>query len=208
LPGTELKKVDFGDVTLLIDEGVYEPAEDTFLLARNLHVKPEDAALDIGTGSGLIAILLAKKAKEVVATDINPSSVRCTLLNAKLNQIDEHLEVICGNLFAPFRKGEKFDLVTFNPPYLPSEEGEGDSWIERGWSGGPSGRVVTDRFMDELDEHLRVGGRVLLIQSSLMGVDETVNRLGSLGFAVQVVDKMRFFYEDIVLLEAILHRKP
>jgi len=207
LSGTELKKVDFGDVTLLIGEGVYEPAEDTFLLARNLHAKPEDATLDIGTGSGLIAILLAKKAKEVVATDINTSSVRCTLLNAKLNQLDGRLEVICGDLFAPFRKGKKFDLVTFNPPYLPSEEGEGDSWIERSWSGGPSGRIVTDRFIDEVDEHLRVGGRILLVQSSLTGVDETVTRLGSLGFTVQVIDKMRFFYEDIVILEAILHRK-
>ncbi len=66
-------------------ENVYEPAEDTFLLADNLMVKKSDKVLEIGTGTGIIAIIASKKAKNVVAVDINKYAVECAQKNSEIN---------------------------------------------------------------------------------------------------------------------------
>ena len=70
---------------ICVDEKVYEPAEDTFLLVENLKVGQEDVVLDMGTGCGVLAVLVADKAKKVVATDINPYAIDCAKKNAKRN---------------------------------------------------------------------------------------------------------------------------
>ncbi len=79
------KRVFFGKHVFLVDENVYEPAEDSFLFAENLEVKEGDRVLDIGTGCGLLAVLAAEKACEVVAIDVNPYAVSCAKQNAKLS---------------------------------------------------------------------------------------------------------------------------
>ncbi len=96
---------------------VYQPEEDTCLLldAALSEVKPGDRVLEIGTGSGTIAAELAK-VTDVVATDINPHAVSCA--KTKL------LEVVQTDLFCGI-KGS-FDLVVFNPPYLPTAPGGQD----------------------------------------------------------------------------------
>ena len=71
------KKNFYKDLILHVDENVYHPAEDTYLLAENLNVEKNDIVLDVRTGCGIIALLSARKAKEVVAIDINPYAVKC-----------------------------------------------------------------------------------------------------------------------------------
>ena len=78
------KRVFFGDYVFLVDENVYEPAEDSFLFAENLDVKEGERVLDVGTGCGILGIIAAKKAGEVVAVDVNPYAVRCAKENARL----------------------------------------------------------------------------------------------------------------------------
>lgn len=65
---------------------VYEPSDDTFLLAENLQVKRMSNTLEIGTGTGIIAIMAARKARMVIATDINPHALNCTLKNIITNK--------------------------------------------------------------------------------------------------------------------------
>jgi len=78
------KRLFFKGCVFYVDENVYEPAEDTFLLAENLKVEPEDFVLDMGTGCGILAVLAAKKARKVVAVDINPYAIECAKKNAVL----------------------------------------------------------------------------------------------------------------------------
>jgi release factor glutamine methyltransferase len=139
-------------------EKVYEPAEDTFLLAENLKVKKTDRVLEIGTGTGIIAILTSKIAENVIAVDINKYAVECTLKNSKLNQSD--IDIRLGDLFDS-TEGEKFDLILFNTPYLPTDEDERiDDELEAAWDGGPDGRLVINRFIEDLPAHLNPKGRV------------------------------------------------
>ncbi len=185
-----------------ICENVYEPAEDTFLLANNLLVKKSDNVLEIGTGTGIIAIIASKKAKNVVAVDINKYAVECARKNSEINQAC--VDIRWGDLFDTVND-EKFDLILFNTPYLPIEDDELiDDEIEAAWNGGKDGRFVINRFIEGLLEHLSPGGRVQLVQSSLSNVEETTGNLMELGFDVAVTDSERFFFEEIVVLTANL----
>ena len=196
------KKLSIRGHVFLVDEKVYEPAEDTFLLVEKLKVKEKEVVLDVGTGCGILAVLAAKKAKKVVATDINPYAIKCAEKNAKINCVEDKIEFRLGDLFQPIRPHETFSLILFNAPYLPSELYEERSWIGRGWAGGPSGREVIDRFIINAPEFLTTDGKILLVQSSLSDIDKTMERFDETGLKTRVVTKVEFPFEKIALIEA------
>ena len=197
------KRVFFGDFVFLVDENVYEPAEDSLLFAENLAVDEGERVLDMGTGSGLLGVLAASKGGRVVAVDVNPYAVRCARDNAALNNVRSNITFLRSDLFTAFSEAAKFDLILFNAPYLPTEQGEGASWLECAWAGGVSGRQVIDRFLDEFTTYMSKGGRVLLMQSSLSDVEETVRRFREKGLAARVLAELALpFFEKVVLFEA------
>jgi release factor glutamine methyltransferase len=169
---------------------VYSPAEDTFLLLRVAQgeIHPTDRVLEVGTGSGVIAAALGNLVALVVATDINPHATA----QAHIQGIDVVRADLCNGL-----KG-KFDLVIFNPPYLPTQPHEriGD-WLEYALDGGLSGRDVIERFAADGRDVLAPAGRILLLISSLTGLQEVSGLFFSQGYFVSVVNEQRV--EDEIL---------
>jgi methylase of polypeptide subunit release factors len=106
-----------------------------------------DSALDIGTGSGMQALLCARHARRVVATDVNPRALDLTGLNAALNGF-AHVETRAGSYLEPVA-GERFDIVVANPPYVISPEAR----VLRRDSGSPDD-TLSRRLLDELPEHV------------------------------------------------------
>jgi release factor glutamine methyltransferase len=197
------KRVFFGDCVFVVDENVYEPAEDSFLFAENLDVKEGDRVLDMGTGCGILGILAAKKASEVIAVDMNPYAVRCAKENAQLNNAGNKMVFIQGDLFTPLREDERFDVILFNAPYLPTEESEGDSWLERAWKGGNTGRQLIVRFISNAPMYLKHAGQILLMQSNLADINETVLKFAQHCMDAHVVTEHALpFFETITLLKA------
>jgi release factor glutamine methyltransferase len=198
------KQIFYNDLIFRIFEDVYEPAEDTFLLADCLGqiVNEGDSLLDVGTGCGILAIIAARKAKKVVATDVNPHAIKCVRLNAKNNGGGRKIEVRQGDLFQPIRKTETFDVVLFNAPYLPSSHLEQNTWIERSWAGGPTGRQLIDRFITEAPHYLKRNGRIFLVQSSLTNIDETLRNFRKAGFQAQIIARKKVSFETIVVIQA------
>ena len=190
------------DCVFLVEERVYEPAEDTFLLAENLDVKEDEDVLDLGTGCGIQAVLAAKQARKVVATDINPHAIECAEENARKNCVEDRIEFRLGDLFQPIRSDETFSLILFNAPYLPSEPFEQESWIGRAWAGGANGRELIDRFIMNAPEFLSTGGRILLVQSSLSGIAKTLEKFADKRLRAKVVAETEFPFEKIVLIKA------
>jgi release factor glutamine methyltransferase len=181
-------------------EKVYEPAEDTFLLVDNLEVKKTDNVLEIGTGTGIIAIIASKQAKNVVAVDINEYAVECTKKNSEINH--SSIDIRLGDLFDTV-ENEKFDIILFNTPYLPTNEDQiVDDELEAAWNGGVDGRVIINRFIKDLTAHLNPGGRVQMVQSSLSNVEQTMKIFEDMGFGVSVTAAQRLFFEEIVVLTA------
>ena len=192
----------YDDLRLQIHKNVYEPAEDTFLAADNLSIKKNDTVLDVGTGCGILAILAAKKAKKIVAVDTNPHAVHCAKRNAIINKMAEKIDIREGDLFQPVSKPERFSLIIFNAPYLPSTPAEGKSWLDKAWVGGPTGRQLIERFIAEATRYLSKKGRILLVQSSLAGINETLEEFREVGLDARVIAQKKVYFETIVLIQA------
>jgi len=203
------KQVFYGDLKFQIFRNVYEPAEDTFLAADYLVVNDYDTVLDMGTGCGILAVLAAQKAKKVVAVDANPYAIRCVRRNAEINKVAEKIDIRKGDLFQPIRRGEKFSLIVFNAPYLPTGSREERSWLGKSWSGGPTGRHLIDRFIKEAPQYLTRKGRILLVQSSLANIDATIRKFREVSLQAKVIAQKKVAFETIAVVQARhLFKKP
>ena len=113
---------------------------------------PVGRSLDLGTGCGVQALHLARHSGEVVATDVNQRALTMTRFNAALNEVD--VDVRDGSFFEPVR-GERFDLIATNPPFVISPA-TGERLVYRD-SGLPGDRVVED-IVRTAPRHLAPGG--------------------------------------------------
>jgi release factor glutamine methyltransferase len=171
------------------ERDVYPPSEDTYLLrdAAVEEARNDDNALEVGTGSGVVAEALDERLECVVATDTNPSAVRAT----DERGVSSVRTDLVGALDATF------DLVVFNPPYLPSTDETPDDSMSGALGGGETGRETAERFLEDVKRVLAPEGRVLLVASSLSGIEEFENRED---YTVERVASERYFFEDIVVL--------
>ncbi len=196
------KRITFSDYVFDIPEDVYEPSEDSYMFAENLSVNEGDYVLDLGTGCGVLAIIAAEKAKNVVAVDLNPIAVRCARENAKRNHLADKISFLEADLFSPFKETAQFDLILFNAPYLPVERSE-DSLLDLAWAGGKKGRKVIDRFISAAPGHLKQTGRLLLLQSTLSNVSKTFHLLEEKDLKPSILAERCFpMFEKLVLLQA------
>ena len=150
--------------------------------------------LDMGTGSGVCALMAARRARRVVAVDINPAAVRCARLNSLLNRLDGRVEVRGGDLFTAVA-GERFDRVLFNPPFKPGAPRDDR---DRAWRAGD----VAERFAAGLRAHLRPGGSALLLLSSYGDAAPFLLALEREGFAIGLEAGRRFIGERVAIFRA------
>jgi release factor glutamine methyltransferase len=176
-----------------LETTVYQPAEDSRLLAEAAVDHARGRTLEVGTGSGWVAERIAAETDAaVVASDYNPEACR--------QAQDRGLATVRADLVAPFRAGS-FDTVAFNPPYLPTDpDNEWDDRMERALSGGESGRAVIDPFLESVARVLRPGGVVLLLVSSLTGFETVVAHAEAAGFGVETVRQESYPFETLSIL--------
>lgn len=150
--------------------------------------------LDMGTGSGVGAVFAARQGATVTAVDINPEAARCARLNVLLNRLEDRVEVLQGDLFAPVN-GRQFDLVLFNPPY---HRGRPKGSLDHAWRG----EDVFERFAAGLGEVLRPGGRALLVLSSDGNCDELLTALQAHNFDIAIHKQKNLLNELLTIYEA------
>ncbi len=169
--------------------GVFRPISDTWMLAGALRreLRPGASVLDLCTGSGAVAISAARAGARATAIDLSRRAVLAARLNARLNGVS--LRVLRGSLFEPVGD-ERFDFIVSNPPYVPAEDPELPSrGLRRAWDAGLDGRVLLDRILDEAPKHLTPGGAVLVVQSTIIGEEATLARLGAGRLSAEVVER-------------------
>lgn len=179
---------------------VYEPAEDSAILAGEVVADLETAeprtVLDVGTGSGYIGTMVADATDAlVVGLDVNPAACR----RAK----DAGLEAVRGDLTTPFA-ADTFDVVVFNPPYLPAmPEAEWADWFDVAVTGGATGRELIDRFIGSVARVLTAEGVVYLLVSSLSGVDTVAETAAAAGFSAAALADAPFAGESLTVLKLV-----
>ena len=169
--------------------GVFRPLPESRLLADVVcgqRLPPGARVLDLCTGSGIVAISAARGlGARVTAVDVSQRALATTRLNARLGGVE--LRVLRSDLYAGVA-GERFDLITANPPYLPAScDALPTRGASRAWEGGRDGRVLVDRIVDGLPGHLAPGGVVMLLHSALCGVGRTLEALRAHGLEASVV---------------------
>ena len=150
------------------------------------------AVLDMGTGSGVLAIAAAKKGCSVTAVDINPAAIKLAKQNAKKEGVG--IDFVVSDLFDKI-KG-KFDLIIFNPPYVRTADCEMLDMQSRAWAGGIDGMQVINRFLLTARDFLKPGGKILLLASS---IDSELPEIT--GFKVNVLKRKPLFFEQLFVLE-------
>jgi release factor glutamine methyltransferase len=173
--------------------GVFQPPRDSWMVVEQIGSESLPcgaSALDLCTGSGVLAIAAALRgAPRVAAVDISRQAVAAARLNARLNGVK--VRSIRGDLFAPVA-GERFDLIVSNPPYVPSPPGAAaPRGRSRAWEGGPNGRLFIDRICSEVADHLKPGGVLLLVHSSVCGEQATLDALERRGLRAGTVRRER-----------------
>ena len=183
--------------------GVFRPISDSRLLADCLRreLSPGARVADICTGSGVLAVTAALHgAGAVSATDCSRRAVWSARLNARLNGVV--VGAVRGDLLKPVG-GRQFDLIVSNPPYVPAENDDLPSrGAARAWDAGRNGRALIDRLCDEAPAHLRPGGTLLLVHSSVCDERSTLERLQSHGLATQVMARRRGVFGPILAARA------
>lgn len=170
-------------------EGVYEPAEDSWLMVNHLP-KIKGSVLEIGCGTGIISVHLAFRGAQVTAIDLNPKAVEATKFNAMNNSVKA--EVLEGDMFGPLA-GRRFGTIVCNPPYLPpSDERYEDPDLALAVEGGPTGTEFISRFLSNASEHLEKNGLIYLVTSSRMKNLRT-------GWKRQIIHQEKFFFERLAL---------
>lgn len=207
-----MKILRIKDIVIKTHPVVYEPAEDSELLMDNLVKVKNKVVLDVGTGTGIQGIYASKRGSRItVGVDINPYAIELSKENALLNNLKlnknifffqsdlfNNMDIITKNLGI-----NKFDVILFNAPYLPtSEEEKIQGYLNYAFDGGKDGRKVLDRFISEVGDYLKEDGTIQIVQSSLTGEEETLSKLKKYGFYSKKTAYIKYPYEELQIITA------
>ena len=165
---------------------IYEPREDSFLLAKYVEKFAIGKVLDIGTGSGIQAETALKFSKDVLAVDIDKEAI---------NYVGKKgVKAKVSNLFSNVK--DKFDLIIFNPPYLPDEKLE-DEESKKITTGGKYGYEILERFFNKVSKYLNKNGKILIVFSSLTNKNKVNKIIKKNKFKFKLLESKKIFFETL-----------
>ncbi len=173
--------------------GIYQPAEDSLFLSE--FVKKEvkklksSKVLDMGSGSGIQAQTCIDSGfpeKDLTLADINSDAIK------HLKNKFPNSKIIKSNLFD--KLGDRYDLIIFNPPYLPDDKFDKKSDT----SGGREGSEIINKFLKEARNHLVISGEIFILTSSL------TRDINWLNYTKKLLGKKRIFFEELYIWKLTL----
>lgn len=142
-----VSKVKAHDKYFWVYDGVVAPTIHSLLFLQHIKINSGEEMLDIGTGSGIQSVFAADKARRIVATDIDPKSVENARYNIDRHGLDHIVSVRQGDMFAPIKQDEQFDVILFNVIY-PFNNQSQHLW------------TLHERFFSEVKNYLKPNGRI------------------------------------------------
>ena len=180
---------------------IYKPAEDSIFFADFLkdyisNLKNKDLSyLDMGCGSGILS-------KSVLDCGIKPENITAIDINQEsIDHVNKKIPFVCviqSDLFEQVQKDNKFDIISFNAPYLPEDSEDREPQESKvATTGGKFGDEISIEFLKQAKSHLTKGGKIFLLVSSLTPLD----RIKNLDLEIKVVARKKIFFEELLILE-------
>jgi len=185
----------------------YEVSEDVFnprfyftseFMARHIEVSSDDEVLDMGTGSGIQAIVAGQNARRVVAVDISPEAVEVARRNVRLNGMEDKVLVLEGDLFKPLRRGERFNIIIFTPPYM-----EGVPRTNLDHALFDPDKTLIRRFFSEAKEYLKADGYVQMLYSSIAEPSRALKIAEGFGWNFRLIAREKKLTETFLIYRLI-----
>jgi release factor glutamine methyltransferase len=179
---------------------IYSPREDSYLLEKQVKKYSKNKkVLDIGSGSGIQSLTaLHSGASSVTSSDISDEVISHLKKLAKENNYP--IKIIQSNLFNNIKS--KFDLIIFNPPYLPEDEEKlEDKESQLITTGGKRGDEIIIKFLKQSINHLNKNGIILLLLSSLTPQDKILKLLSKLSLSHKIISQENLFMETLYVWE-------
>jgi methylase of polypeptide subunit release factors len=152
--------------------------------------------VDVGTGSGILALAAARAgAESVIAADINPNAALTAAENARGNGVDDRVSALCSDLLSALAPRPLFDVILSSPP---KHAGKPRDLADRGWHAGPHYCDIAALF-DQSRERLKPGGRLYVMVSSDSDLDLFSAFITRAGFQAQLVAERSIFIESFLL---------
>ncbi|MFI8101123.1 HemK2/MTQ2 family protein methyltransferase [Streptomyces sp. NPDC086023] len=180
--------------------GVYRPQADSRLLEAAVareDIGPGRSVLDIGTGTGVVALRAAESGAAVTAVDASWAAVLAAWLNARLRRLP--VKVRHGDFAVRAGRGPRYDFVLANPPYVPSPDAALPVRGERrAWDAGGDGRAVIDPICAAAPTLLRPGGVLLMVHSAMCDSERTLAMLARGGISARVEVRRRIGWGPVL----------
>ena len=152
--------------------------------------------VDVGTGSGILALAAARAgAENVIAADINPNAALTAAENALANGVDDRVSALCSNLLSALAPRPLFDVILSSPP---KHAGKPHDLADRGWHAGPHYCDIAALF-DQSRERLKPGGCLYVMVSSDSDLELFSAFITKAGFRAQLVAERPIFIESFLL---------
>ncbi len=182
-------------LTLSVVPSVFHPGLffSSGILAGHLRELPLQGKrlLDMGTGTGLLALCAARAGASTVAADINPAAVDCARRNAARNGLHDRVVPVLSDLFDGIPQERNFDYIIWNPPFYPRQPA---NHAMRAWHAG-NGYEVLQRFSVQAARHLAPGGVLVMIFSSDMQTGTVLDYFRRAGLQPELISTQRKIFE-------------
>lgn len=181
-----------GPLDLILGEHTFAPTTISTLVADAMDVGEGDVVIDVGTGTGILAIIAAKLgASRVLAVDNSPGVEEVGRANAEAHGVADRIEFHYGDLFDPLDEDIEADVIIGDVSGVPDSLAEVSGWFPDGVGGGPRGSELPIRMLREAVQRLRPGGRVFLPTGSLQDESAILDAARSIyGKVARLAEKM------------------
>ncbi len=201
--------LNFKEYSLDMPEDVYLPSEDTDLMLEVIKTEISNqnflfnTAIEIGAGNGFLSLCVYDYVNIIYSVDINPIVVDYLLRIKKKYNLDKQI-ILQSDLFSKIDQNQKFDLIIFNPPYVPSEKINTEkqtSGIDLAVDGGKDGLEIINKFIDQLFFFLSDYGVCYLLISSLNKQKKIEELLKKNNLFFEIVGSKKLFFEELFVLK-------